>query len=154
MEDHHPRARFSFEGIEHCIGSPFAMHGHHAPARTGTSAEDAIEAAALDVLVGAEFGRSVQAYLAYILRLRKQPFEQGKFTLTLMGYLWMQAECGPDPRCSLRQGKGAAPSPRRRRDGQHVVTLFPSGRHDGMRVRIEVEMAVEIDHTTTLEAAR
>ena len=107
-----------------------------------------VEDGDLDVPMRLELGITVQTNLPYVPREWEKPVEDAQFRVPRMGQLWMQSDCGPDPVSPVRQLRSFFPCGRRRRNRQDIDTTLLAGGDDLGGVTIEVEVAVQVNHTT------
>lgn len=104
--------------------------------------------------MGFRLRRAVQADFPYVPGLGQKGLEECEFTMPFVGDLRVEAESCPDAGRTSRKGTGSSPRPWGCSHGQHMMPLLATCRDDGRRVGVQIQVAVEIDHTATLEAAR
>ena len=154
MQDGDACVGVAFQHVEHLVSGAAAVDGHHAPSSSRTGRKDALEAPGLDVEMVTVLGSAVEPDFTNVTRLHEQGLKERKLGMALVGQLWVQAQCCPNPGRALRQFERATPSLGYRRDGEDMVPAGTAPRGARARIRVEIQVTVEVDQTPMPDAVR
>jgi hypothetical protein len=128
-------------------GAP-AVDGEHAPAVRSAYCKYPRKNVKLVLPVAATRGGSIEPDLTDITRTRQKLLEEVKLAPPFVSQFGVEAQGRPDARRTARQRKGPAPGGWRCRHGEHVRTGLYTSSHNRIRVGIEIEVTMEVDHPT------
>src|SRR5690349_12367285 len=91
---------------------------------------------------------AIEADLTNIPAIGKQIIKESEFGLPLVGQLGMQSKCRADSRCAGSESRRLFPCAGRCGNRKQVDALFRAAFDDLLRILVQIQMAVKVDHRT------
>lgn len=124
------------------------VNGEHSSTCLLTSAQDLAKHLNLILPVHPKLRRPIKPDFPNVLCLGEQLAKETDLTFSFMSKLRVQPQPRPDARCPFGKRMGPGPCRRRCRNGEDVQAALDALTSNGDRIRIEIEVAVKINHLT------